>query len=94
MESLPLFDGMLNASVIPEDELRLSGQCMDIYKRLLQGSATNVELIELTGACAPSARRSDVRAEVRKYGWDLRLVKKHGRGVNEYALIRPDGKEI
>ena len=37
-EHLPLFEGMLNPSVEAEDEVRLSGQNLETFKRLLKGA--------------------------------------------------------
>ena len=91
-EPLPLIDGQLNVSVLSEDQLRLSKQCRIMYRRLCRGPATNVELMDISRSKAPTARRSDVRVEVRKYGWDLRIIDKLGGGVNLYALITPNGK--
>jgi len=84
----PLFEGMVNASVLPEDELRLSKQCLAMYRRLLKGPATNVELAEITKSMNPTARRTDLRNELQKHGWNLKLTKKLGGGVNTYALER------
>ncbi len=91
-EKLPLFEPMVNPSVPPDDEMRLSKQCWMMYKRLLRGPATNVELMDLCNTKAPSARRSDVRHELREHGWDLKMIKRRGQGVNLYAIIGPDGK--
>ncbi len=95
-ENLPLFKGMLNPSVKPADEMRLSKQCRIMYTRLLRGPATNLELQELTSSLAPSARRSDLRAELREHGRDL--VKLPSRdlpsGVNRYAITDTSGKVV
>jgi len=90
-ECLPLFEGLVNASVLPEDELRLSEHCRAMFKRLKRGPATNVELQELTNSLNATARRSDIRKELQRVDWDLRLVKKKSGGVNVYAIVRPDG---
>ena len=90
-EYLPLLDGMVNASVLPEDELRLSKQCLLMYRRLLKGPATNVELAEITKSMNTTARRTDLRNELQKHGWNLKLTKKLGDGVNVYALVDQDG---
>lgn len=89
---LPLFQGIVNVSVLEEDELRLSNHCRIMFNRLLKGPATNVELREITNSQNPTARRTDLRQEVRKFGWDLKLIKKLGGGKNMYALITPEGK--
>ena len=95
-ENLPLFDGMVNGSVLPADELRLSLQCKAMYHRLLRGPATNIELQELTSSLAPSARRSDLRAELRKHGCDLIKLDSPDLppGVNRYAIVDADGKVL
>ena len=90
-EYLPLLDGMVNPSVLPEDELRLSNHCKIIYRRLLKGKATNVELAELTKSMNPTARRTDLRQELQKHGWDLKRIENLGGGVNVYALVDQDG---
>jgi len=90
--NLPLFEGMLNPSVLQEDELRLSRHCRMMFKRLCRGPATNIELTELTHSANPTARRTDLRQEVQKFGWDLKRIENLGGGVNRYALITPDGK--
>ncbi len=93
-EYLSLFDGLVNPSVLPEDEIRLSNQCMMMYKRLLSGPATNVELQKLTGSMNPTARRTDLRQEMQRNGWDLKKIEKRPNGVNLYALINNEGKIV
>ncbi len=93
-EYLPLLDGLVNASVLPEDELRLSKQCLLIYRRLLRGSATNDELMIISRSRNISARMSDLRDELQGKGWDLRLTQKHKNGLNNYNLFRADGSMI
>lgn len=93
MEQL-LLDGLVNASVPPEDEMRLSKQCLLIYQRLLKGSATNDELIIISKSRNISARISDVRDELKCKGWDLRLTQKHKNGLNTYNIFRADGSMI
>ena len=92
MNPLPLFDGLVNGTVLPEDEIRLSRQCRILYRRLKRGPATNTELIEITSTCAPSARRSDLRKELQKYGWGLARIKNLGGGVNLYGITDPNGR--
>ena len=91
-EPMPLFDGLVNPSVLPEDELRLSGQNLAMYKRLLKGPATNVELAGKS--MNTTARRSDVRFEVERFGWTLEKIESRGKGVNLYALKNADGKIV
>ena len=93
-ENLPLFKGMLNPSVKSEDELRLNKQCRAMYTRLLRGPATNIELQELTSSLAPSARRSDLRAELREHGRDLVKLPSQDlpAGVNWYAITDKNGR--
>ena len=95
VEPPSLFDkpyvGLVNSSVPTEDELRLSTQCVAMYRRLLRGPATNVELQKLTGSMNPTARRTDIRNELREHGWDLVKTRNLGGGVNEYE-IQKEGK--
>jgi len=91
-EILPLFDGMVNPSVLPEDEIRLSGQNFIVFERLKRGPATNIELHRLAGGLAIHSRISDVRQELQKYGWDIKKVKKYEGGINEYTIINPKGE--
>ncbi len=93
-EHLPLFEGMVNSSVLVEDELRLSAQCMKMYKRLLTGPATNIELQKLTNSQNPTARRSDLRAELKKHGWNLKKIVTHSDGVNSYAITNAEGNIV
>lgn len=93
-EHLPLFEGMVNPSVLVEDELRLSRQCRIMYKRLLKEPATNVELQKLTGSMNPTARRTDLRQEMQRNGWNLVKIESRPNGVNLYALIDAEGKII
>lgn len=95
-EKLPLFDGMLNASVLPEDELRLSRHCRLMYERLLKGPTSNVELQKLTGSMNPTARRTDLRQELQKHGRDLVKLESTDlpSGVNRYAIVDADGKVL
>ncbi len=99
-EKLPtLFDGikgMVNPSVKSEDELRLSRQCRIMYNRLLRGKTTNIELQKLTSSLAPSARRSDLRAELREHGRDLIKMPSQDLpvGVNWYAITDKNGKVL
>jgi hypothetical protein len=82
---------LVNPSVLPEDELRLSGQNMKIYNRLLKGPASNVELQNITGSMNPTARRTDVRHEVERFGWTMELIESKSGGVNIYALKNGNG---
>ncbi len=98
-EKLPLLDGMkgmLNPSVKSDDEMRLSKQCLLMYQRLLRGRATNLDLQKLSSSLAPSARRSDLRAELREHGRDLVKLPSQDLppGVNWYAIVDADGKVI
>lgn len=99
-EKLPtLFDGikgMVNPSVKSEDELRLSRHCRLMYERLLKGKTTNIELQQLTSTLAPSARRSDLRAELREHNRDLIKLPSQDlpAGVNWYAIVDADGKVL
>ena len=95
-EKLPLFDGMVNPSVLPEDELRLSNQCRLIFNRLKYGPATNVQLQRLTKAMNTAGRISDTRQELKKYGWNLeRQDSKHlPPGVNLYSMIDGNGNIV
>ena len=90
-EHLPLFDGIVNPSVLDQECSRLSGQCKTIFLRLMKGPATNRELQKLTQSLNLSGRLSDVRAEVQKCHWELVIVKRSRQGLNTYALKRPDG---
>ena len=92
-QNLPLFDGMVNPSVLPENELRLSRQCRMIFNRFKCGPATNKELQTLTKSMAISTRVSDVRKELNKYGWTVQKQdsKDLPRGVNRYAMINGNG---
>lgn len=99
-EKMPtLFDGikgMVNPSVKSADEMRLSRHCQLMYERLLKGPTTNIELQQLTSTLAPSARRSDLRAELREHGRDLVKLPSLDlpRGVNWYAIVDADGKVL
>lgn len=94
-EDLPLFEGMLNPSVEPENEFRLSGQNLEVFKKLLKGPATNTELQKLTGSMNQSARISDVRKEVEeRLDWTLEKIRSGKNGVNTYALIDAEGKIV
>ena len=64
-----MIEGMVNPSVAPEDEVRLSGQNRAVYERLCQGPATNDELESLCGRV--NSRISDVRQELNKFGWTV-----------------------
>ena len=90
----PLLDGILNSSVPDAEAMRLSSQCISMYRRLLEGPATNVELMQLTNSKAPSARRSDLRAELKVHNWGMELIRRCGGGVNLYAITRPDGSIV
>ena len=94
MSDYPLLDGLVNPSVLPEDELRLSNHCLIMYKRLLQGPATNVVLAEITKSQNSTARRSDLRLELQRHGWDLKRIKGLGNGVNVYGIINGEGKIV
>lgn len=89
----PLFDpppkveGVVNASVLPKDVLRLSKQCVKMFQHLKKGPATNVELQKLCDSMNPTARRTDIRNELKKHGWDLKLIEKMPDGVNLYGII-------
>ena len=85
-ESLPLFDGLVNPSVPEVDEERLSAQCLIIFKELLTGAKTNVELVEASHSMNLTARISDVRREVEQAGWNLKRIKCLGGGVHLYQL--------
>jgi len=91
-ERLPLFNGDVNPSVLPEDELRLSKHCRMMFSRLKFGPATNVQLRELCNSFNPTARRTDLRQELQRAGWDLKLIKRLGNGLNLYGIITPDGR--
>ena len=93
-EDMPLFEGVVNPSVLPVDELRLSKQCWIMLRKLLKGPATNVELRILSKSECPTARRTDIRNELKKHGWNLKKTKNMGGGVNVYALQRPDGSIV
>ena len=93
-KNLPLFDGMVNPSVLPEDELRLSYQCRLIFNRLKNGPATNVQLQRLTNDMNTAGRISDTRIELKKHGWTVEIIKTKkilAPGVNLYAMIDGDG---
>jgi hypothetical protein len=95
-EKLPLFDSMVNSSVLPSDELRLTRQCKIMYRRLLRGPATNTELQKLTGSMNPTARRTDLRQELQKHGRDLVKLSSLDlpAGVNRYGITDTSGKVI
>ena len=90
-EVLPLFDGLVNPSVLPEDEIRLSGQNKIVFERLKRGPATNIELHQRAGGLAIHSRISDVRQELQKHGWDLQIIDKWPGGINKYAILNPKG---
>ena len=93
---LPLFDAQVNASVLDEDVLRLSGQNLKLYTALLSGAKTNRELMDITRAMNLTARISDVRIELQDHGWDV--VKMDSKdlpaGLNRYCIKDGKGKLI
>lgn len=95
-EHLPLFEGMVNGSVLKEDELRLSGQCRIMFNRLKCGPATNIELQSLAKSMNTAGRISDTRIELKEHGWDIqRQDSRHlSAGVNLYAMIDGNGKIV
>ena len=95
-QNLPLFDGMVNPSVLPEDEIRLSNQCRIIFNRLKCGPATNIELQRAAKSMNTAGRISDTRIELKEHGWDLkRQDSKHlPPGVNLYSMIDGNGNIV
>ena len=94
IEHLPLFDGCVNPSVLPDDEVRLSGQNFRIFRRLMQGPATNRELMDLSRTMNFSGRLSDVRQRLREHGWDVRITHRYASGVCVYTAFRADGTAV
>ena len=80
-ERLPLFDGLVNASVLPEDELRLSKQCRKMYHRLLKGPATIKPVspwIEITPETMPKNYTDSVLATDGKIIVETKYLKDNG----------------
>lgn len=90
MHQMKLAEILVNPSVEPEDELRLSRQAMIIYRRLCNKvlpPPSNVELMDLSHSRNFTARLSEVRQALQdKYGVTVKIVKKAKDGVNFYAI--------
>ncbi len=93
---LPLFRGDVICAPM-EDTLRLKSQNLSIYQCLKwhrnlttweYEEVSNVELWELSGSKNLSGRISDIRAEIKPYGWTIKLTRREGNGVNYYRLER------
>jgi hypothetical protein len=91
--NIPLFDIPVNRVPI-DDAIRLSRQCRQMYDLLMRRPSSNVELQEISGSLAASARRSDIRSELRRHGWDLEIIEKRPGGVNIYAIKDASGNFI
>ncbi len=72
---------LLNPSVAPEDEHRLSRQCVALLARLRKGPATNVELMVELRILNLTARAS----ECRQAGYDIRAERMKG-GTWRYSV--------
>ena len=42
----------------------------------------------------PTAKRTDLRQEMQRNGWDLKKIEELDGGINKYALINAEGKII
>lgn len=91
-QRLPLFDGLVNPSVAPDDEDRISDQAQRVYARLKHGPATNIELHNI--ALQYNARIYEIRRFFTEHapGWEVHIISKRTDGVNVFAIITPDGK--
>ena len=90
MEQLD-FEILLNPSVPPEDELRLSRQAHAIYNLFMDYHklglpVPNTELTKI--AFQYQARLYEIRRALIPLGWCIDLVQKSEDGVNCYDLVR------
>lgn len=75
--------------VTPAESPRLTGQNLAIYRRLLEGPASNKELSSIS--LKYTSRISDVRKVVRKRGWDVICYSRdYENGTAWYALRRDE----
>ena len=96
MQTQLTLDILLNPSVKPEDERRLSRQARDIwslfrFKRRLALKVSNADMQEI--AMQYNARVNEVRHALCKTGWMIDLV--HGEnGLNFYEIVSLDNSSF
>ena len=82
---LMLNEILVNPSVEPEDELRLSRQAMRIYKMFrFFGKVSNVMMADV--AKQYNARIYEIRKALEPFGRTVKLVEKHPNGLNFYKI--------
>jgi hypothetical protein len=91
------FEILLNPSVPPEDELRLSKQAKRIYLLFTDAQragslVSNRQLTQI--GLQYAARLHEIRQALIAHNWCIDLARKDPNGVNWYGLVRLDQSQF